>query len=104
MDVLEAVIKAKRVVSLQVKSTSLSDELPYQWVLIYCKTISTSHMKTCLGCGGLWLNISANKAQTFGCFPTDLPSMWTWCAEIADLKQFKVLYTVTLYQIFQTGN
>ena len=39
-----------------------------------------------------WLNIPANKAQTFGCFPTDLPSMWTWYAEIADVKEFEILY------------
>ena len=30
MDALEAVVKAKRVVSLQVKSASLSDKLSYQ--------------------------------------------------------------------------
>ena len=30
MDALEAVVKAKRVVSLQVKSASLSDEFSYQ--------------------------------------------------------------------------
>ena len=53
MDALEAVVKAKRVVSLQVKTASLSDELLYQRVLIYCKTISTSHIKTYLSCGGL---------------------------------------------------
>ena len=100
MDALKAVVKAKRVVSLQVKSVSLSDEFSYQWVLIYCKTITTSHIKTYLGCGGLWLNIPVNKAQTFGCFSTELPSMWTWHAEIADLKQFKVLYC----NPFQTGN
>ena len=91
MDALEAVVKAKRVVSLQVKSASLSDELSYQWVLIYCNTICTSLIKTYLGCKGLWLNISANKAQTFECFSTDLPSVWTWYTEIAHLKQFKVL-------------
>ena len=53
MDALEAVAKAKRVVTLQVKYASLSDELSYQWVLIYCKTISRFHIKTYLGCGGL---------------------------------------------------
>ena len=53
MDALEAVVEAKRVVSLQIKSASLSDELSYQWVVIYCKT----YIKTYLGCGGLWLNI-----------------------------------------------
>ena len=78
--------------SLQVKSASLSDELSYQSVLIYCKSISTSHIKTYPGYGGLWLNIPAYKAQTFGCFQTDLPSVWKWYAEIADLKQFNVLY------------
>ena len=86
MDILETVVKAKRVVSLQVSSASASDEL--SWVLIYCKTISTSNTKTYLGCGCLWLNIPANKAQTFGCLSTDLPSIWTWYAEIADLKEF----------------
>ena len=53
IDALEAVAKAKRVVTLQVKYASLSDELSYQWVLIYCKTISRFHIKTYLGCGGL---------------------------------------------------
>ena len=88
---------------IQVNSSSLSDELLYQWVLICCKTISITHIKTYLSCGGLWLNIPANKAETFGCFLTDVPSMWTWYTEIADFKQFKVLYC-NLYQIFQTGN
>ena len=89
MHALEAVVKAKRVVSSQVKSVPLSDDLSYQWVLIYL----TSHIKTYVGCRGLWLNVPANQAQAFGCFPTDLQSMWTWYAEIADLKQFKVLYS-----------
>ena len=76
MDTLKAVVKAKRVVSLPVKSALLRDELLYQWFLIYCKTMSTSDIKTYLGCGGIWLNIIANKAQNFGCFHRDLPSMW----------------------------
>ena len=54
-------------------------------------TISTSHIKIYLGCAGIWWNIPANKAPNFGCSPTDLPSMWTWQAETADLNEFQVL-------------
>ena len=53
MDNLKAVVKAKRVVILQVKSALLREELSYQWVLIYCKNMSTAYIKTYLGCGGL---------------------------------------------------
>ena len=41
MDILETVIKTKRVASLQVRFASVSDELSYHWVLIFC----TCHKK-----------------------------------------------------------
>ena len=81
----EALVKAKRAVSLQVRAASVSNGLSYQWVQIYCKTISTSHLKIRLGCRGLWSNIPASKVQTSECFPTDLTPVWTWYAETADL-------------------
>ena len=40
MDALKTVVKAKRVVSLQLKSASLSNELPYQYLHIPYKNIS----------------------------------------------------------------
>ena len=124
MNSLGAVVKAKRVVSLQVRSASVSDGLSHQWVYNTGQKIKFSIMRICshllkkslMGnfsfcevqvksasvsdrLSHKWVlifvnkgKITASKAPTFGCFPTDLPSMWTWYAEIAHLKGFKVLY------------
>ena len=75
MDPLEAIVK--------VRFISVMNGLSYQWNLKYSKNISTSDTKTYLGCRDLWLNIPADKVQTFRCFPKDLPWTCTLYAKIA---------------------